>query len=175
MTIKVRVYVPDVKNNCPYDINNPSLAQLGINKPLNKPELHHVDLIGGEVCGKIKPGDGKYTDPTNPTAEIKHTELVSDMKDEGNGWKSFTFVFKPTKSCYFRLRGTNLPASTPNETDDKGNPVADTQAKNITFEHPTKGPGTPLDTDIEAWSDLWFYSNPIFIKVVGLPNGTVNF
>jgi hypothetical protein len=34
---------------------------------------------------------------------------------------------------------------------------------------------TTVDADVAAWSDLWFYSNPIFIGVVGAPNGTVNF
>ena len=81
------------------------------------------------------------------------------MKDEGQGWKSFTFAFEPTKSCYFRLRGTNLLPDTPNETDGDGNPVLDLAP----------------NTDKMAWADLWFYSNPIFIRVVAAPNGTVNF
>ncbi len=169
VTITVRVYVPDVNNSSPYANPNPSLAQVGINQSLNRPVLHHVDLIGGEVHGKIKPGTAAYTNPTNPTTSIKQTVLVSDMKDEGNGWKSFTFVSTPQQSCYFRLRGTNLPANTPNETDAQGNPLADSQAQNISYN------SAPLDYDIEAWSDLWFYSNPIFVKVVGAPNGSVNF
>ena len=56
VTVKVRVYVPDVNNNCPYAFENPSLAQLGIPKSLNRPVLHHVDIIGGEVYGKRTPG-----------------------------------------------------------------------------------------------------------------------
>ena len=87
------------------------------------------------------------------------------MKNEGNGWKSFFFTFNPSKSCYFRLRGTNLPPNTPNETDAQGNPLSDTLAKNITYNDPKLGPNTALDADVAAWSDLWFYSNPIFIKV----------
>jgi hypothetical protein len=149
VTVKVRVHVPDVTNNCPYAEDNPSLLP-GIHRALNRPVLDHVDLIYGEVNGKIKPGDAKYTDPTNPTTKIQETVLLTDMHDEGNGWKSFTFVFKPTKSCYFRLRGTNMPANTPNETDAQGNPLLD------------KSP----NTDKMAWADLWFYSNPIYIKVV---------
>jgi hypothetical protein len=172
VTIKVRVHVPDDKNNCPYSFDNPSLAQLNIHQSLNRPVLHHVDLISGEVYGKRTPRTAQYTDPTNPTTKIKQTVLLSDMKDEGKGWKSFTFVFKPTKSCYFRLRGTNLPPNTPNETDAEGNPLSDTLAKNITYTHPDLGPNTPLDTDVEAWSDLWFYSNPIFIQVGEFPPST---
>jgi hypothetical protein len=48
------------------------------------------------------------------------------------------------------LRGTNLPPGTPGETDLEGNPLADT-------------PG--VNTAEAAWKDLWFYSNPIFVKV----------
>jgi hypothetical protein len=176
VTVKVRVYVPEnTANNCPYTFDNPSLAQLNIHQPLNKPMLHHVDLIYGEVTGKVKPGDAKYTDPTNKTAKIEKTVLVSDMKDEGKGWKSFTYTFKTNKSCYFRLRGTNLPPSTPNETDELGNPLPDTQAGNIKYTPPTGGAPISLSNDVEAWSDLWFYSNPIFVRVVAAPNGTVNF
>jgi|UniRef100_A0A7V6A2F3 hypothetical protein len=173
VTIKVRVHVPDVTNNCPYAFPNPSLAQLGIRQSLNRPTLHHIDLISGEVYGKRMPGTVEYQDPTNPTAKIVQAVRVSDMKDEGNGWKSFTFVFQPTKSCYFRLRGTNLPPGTPNETDAQGNPLSDTLAQNIKYT-PPGGSETSLDTDVEAWSDLWFYSNPIFIKVAGSPNGSVD-
>jgi hypothetical protein len=156
--IKVGVYVPDVNNNCPYSDDNPSLKQIGISQALNRPKLHHVDLIYGEVTGNKTPGTDAYKDPTNPTAKIQETVLVSDMKDEGKGWKSFTFVFKPATSCYFRLRGTNMPPNTLGETDQDGNPTLD-QAPN---------------TDKMAWADLWFYSNPIFIKVVG-GKGAVNF
>jgi hypothetical protein len=163
VTIKVKVYVPDVNNNCPYADDNPSLKQIGISQALNRPKLHHVDLIGGDVYGKIQPTEpqGRYKNPLNKTTSIIMSVPVSEMKNAGNGWKSFTYVFKPTKSCYFRLRGTNLPPNTPNETDGQGNPKPDTMAHNISYN------GKPLDADVEAWSDLWFYSNPIFIKVVG--------
>ena len=103
--IKVMVKVPDVNNICPYAFENPSLAQLGIHQSLNRPVLHHVDLIGGEVYGKRTPGTPEYTDPTNPTAEIKETVLVSDMKDEGHGWKSFTFVCYPDEELLFPSPG----------------------------------------------------------------------
>ena len=154
VTLKVRVYVPDVNNNCPYADENSSLAQVNLHRPLNRPVLDHVDVIYGEVTGKKTPGTATYKDPTNPTAKVQQTVYLSDMKDEGKGWKSFSLVFKPTTSCYFRLRGTNMPFNIPNETDVNGNPTLD-QSPN---------------TDKMAWADLWFYSNPIFIKVVGVKN-----
>ena len=93
------------------------------------------------------------------------------MKDEGKGWKSFTFQFTPTTNCYFRLRGTNIPANTTNVTDSQGNPLSDTlDAKTSTITTRNSAPTRALATDVAAWSNLWFYSNPIFIRVATAPN-----
>jgi len=103
-------------------------------------------------------------------------------------------------SQYVRLRGTNLPAAVPFETDANGNPLADvyTNANDTkmlsipcTTVHSagnqydgcpdhlataTTGSGSPIvgqkavSYDVAAWSDLWFYSNPIYVEVAG---GTV--
>jgi hypothetical protein len=183
LTLKIRVRVPfgnDKTNNCPYTFNNPSLAQKQISQPLNQPVLDHIDLICGQVTGKIKPGDANYTNPVpqytpafGAVAPTVQHIFLTDMKNEGNGWYSFNYTFTPKTSCYFRLRGTNMPLDTPNETDADGNPLIDSLAHNI---HYTKdGVDTVLDADVAAWSDLWFYSNPIFIRMVADPNGTVNF
>ncbi|WP_431289238.1 hypothetical protein [Roseateles chitinivorans] len=103
-----------------------------------------------------------------------------------------------TASQYVRLRGTNLPASVPFETDGSGNPLADlyTNANDSTklriacttvgTNVPANGAtytGTTIDGcpnhlptvggvkyvayDVAAWSDLWFYSNPVYIEVSG--------
>ena len=56
------------------------------------------------------------------------------------------------KNTYFRLRGTNLAPNTAFETDPDGNPLVDSEQKR-------------LDGVLEAWADLWFYSNPIFVYV----------
>jgi hypothetical protein len=94
-----------------------------------------------------------------------------------------------TDSQYVRLRGTNLPAGVPFETDANGNPLADvyTNASNPARlaipcntvhsaasqfdgcpDHLAVKTGTTqkhVTNDIAAWSDLWFYSNPIFVQV----------
>ena len=107
-------------------------------------------------------------------------------------------------SQYLRLRGTNLPASVPYETDADGNPLADvytnagdttmlripcttshsaenqfdgcpdhlatatsgTNAVGLAVTNPIEGQKA-VSYDVAAWSDLWFYSNPIFIEVQG--------
>jgi hypothetical protein len=100
-------------------------------------------------------------------------------------------------SQYVRLRGTNLPPAVPYETDASGNPLADiytnagdTKMLSIACStlHSTgsqfdgcpdhlataaTGSGSPIvgqkavSFDVAAWSDLWFYSNPIYVEVSG--------
>jgi hypothetical protein len=97
-------------------------------------------------------------------------------------------------SQYVRLRGTNLQAAVPFETDANGNPLADvytnggdttrlripcTTGGTLPFggcpDHlaVASGASNPIagqkavSFDIAAWSDLWFYSNPIYVEVNG--------
>jgi hypothetical protein len=97
-------------------------------------------------------------------------------------------------SQYVRLRGTNLPAAVPFETDASGNPLPDvfTNAGNTAMLRipcaivgTTQFDGCPshlatatgvanpivgkkaVSFDIAAWADLWFYSNPIYVEVRG--------
>jgi hypothetical protein len=103
-----------------------------------------------------------------------------------------------TASQYVRLRGSNLPAAVPYETDANGNPLADlfTNANDTTklrIPCTTVGSNVPaagvtytgntidgcpthlpvvsgqkmVAYDVAAWSDLWFYSNPIYVQVNG--------
>jgi hypothetical protein len=69
----------------------------------------------------------------NTTAAVVHTFGAGKWKSQyGNGNDAFTgfktmFFRIPAvqASQYLRLRGTNLPASVPYETDANGNPLAD--------------------------------------------------
>jgi hypothetical protein len=98
-------------------------------------------------------------------------------------------------SQYVRLRGSNLPAAVPFETDAAGNPLADlfTNAGDTTKlsipcttphsassqfdgcpDHLATATGSSpiagqkaVSFDVAAWADLWFYSNPIYIEVSG--------
>lgn len=160
----IRVRDPRGSNNCPYNFNNPSLVQVGIHQPINKPVLDHIDMIAGDVTGKIDPADDAYTDPTNPSAQV-----IARFHRHGgrnkDGYMTYVYTFKANKSMYFRLRGTNMPVGTPNETDMDGNPLADSMADNIgCVDCPAHCNGV-LNYDVEAWSDLWFTSNPIFVMV----------
>lgn len=171
---------PEGSNLSPYSFANPSLAQIGVMQPLNQPVLDHVDLIGGKVTGYVAPGSPNYAGPinspaaTNPTTGILASFSGATWKSLPGGWKRMAYRMTVTDSQYVRLRGTNIPAGTPNETDSQGNPLIDTLANNVVCTDPACPahlPAVPggrrLDFDVEAWTDLWFYSNPVFIEVKG--------
>lgn len=135
-------------------------------------KVNHVDLISGAVTGMIAPTSPDYTTKdTNPTAKVVKTFTAHSWK-VANGWHTMTFKVKATANMYFRLRGTNLKANTAGETDAQGNPLMDSLGY-VDFANPADGglkaDGTPdlvhaNDPDV-AWSDLWFYSNPVFLNV----------
>ena len=221
---------PDGANFSPYTFANPSLKQIGVTQPLNMPVLDHIDLIRGLVTGYKTPGSADYAgewprntnwlhaDGTTATldavpAAAKNTSAAL-LKTFGSGsWTPVTsFVDGSTfltmsftipaaaASQYVRLRGSNLPAAVPFETDASGNPLPDvfTNAGDKTRlripcttphsatssfdgcpDHmaiatsPASGPANPIagqravSFDVAAWSDLWFYANPIYIEVAG--------
>ncbi|WP_129775769.1 hypothetical protein [Peristeroidobacter soli] len=220
--VTVVVRDPSGTNYSPYTFPNPSLLQISKTQPLNKPELDHFDVISGLVTGMIKPSLANYSgqwpdnwvdnpDMNTVPAGAKNTS-AGVVKTFGNGtwttdgdYKVASFRLSGVKATqYLRLRGSNLPASVPYETDADGNPLADiyTNASDAsklripcTTQMTTQIPantvytGTSIDGcpahlarfpavtgqqyvsyDVAAWSDLWFYSNPIFIEV---KNGTI--
>ena len=174
--ITLKVELPNKPNNSPYSFNNPSLLQVGIKQPLNRPVLDHVDFIGGSVTGIIPPGSANYTNGENTSTKVLATFDQSTWKKEGQS-RTMTFTVKNVKnSQYVRVRGTNLPVGTPNETDAKGNPLSDLPVSVIPCTdaacpaHMQVGPSGKLSSfDVASWSDLWFYTNPIFIRVQGTP------
>jgi hypothetical protein len=146
IVVSIVVRDPSGTNYAPYTFANPSLAQVGINQPLNRPVLDHVDVIRGMVSGYRQPGQAGYAgqwpndwllNPNmanvpdaakNTTAAVLRTFNESSWKPvAGNAeYKAMTFrIPAVTASQYLRLRGSNLPASVPYETDANGNPLAD--------------------------------------------------
>ena len=91
---------------------------------------------------------------TNPTTQVVAAYDPSSWTVTEDGYTECTYQVKNvTKDMYFRVRGNNLAPNTPYETDEMGNPQIDNQ------------PELGLDGAAEAWADLWFYSNPIFVYV----------
>jgi len=180
-------------NNAPYSFPNPSLKQIGVTQPLNAPALDHVDLIGGNVTGFVDPTSPKYAGLLGSAAATNSSTKVQKIFNQSN-WlasadgKTLTMSYRVAgvkASQYFRLRGTNLPASTPYETDAQGNALLDFVSNPADQAAPGMIPCTDAacpahmrtvggvkysSFDVAGWSDLWFFSNPVFVEVI---SGTV--
>jgi hypothetical protein len=223
VVVGIAVRDPAGANYSPYTFPNPSLLQIGVNQPINMPVLDHVDLIRGLVTGYRTPGTPGYSGewPRNlnwlkadgTTADLsvvpdaaKNTSSAVIKTFASGAWKAvtsqvdgstfvvMTFKVTATDSQYVRLRGTNMPAAVPFETDASGNPLSDVYTNAIdktrlripctTVHSPgnqfdgcpdhmstaTGGAANPINGqkavtfDVAAWADLWFYSNPIYIE-----------
>ncbi len=233
IVVSIALRDPAGTNYAPYSFPNPSLLQVGINRPINQPLLDHVDLIRGMVSGYRQPGAPDYAgewprntdwlkaDGTtaglsavpaaakNTTASVIRTFSANGSAPwvqvqsgvDGTGFLKMTYRIPAVQaSQYVRVRGSNLPAAVPYETDASGNPLSDlytnaTVTANLRIPCTTVGtnvPATgvtwsqsngPIDGcpshlpvvngqkmvayDVAAWSDLWFYSNPIYVEVSG--------
>jgi hypothetical protein len=164
--VQLVVRDPEGKNLSPYSFNNPVLKQIGVDRPINEPELTHVELIKGEVSGIIPAIDPEYYNPLAPET----TKIVKQVtgKRLGRGEvKEVRYSFRANTDSYIRARGSNLPPGTPNARDADGNPLADNLKDNIACDDPLCPPHVNgiVDYGLEAWTDVWFHSNPIFIDV----------
>ncbi|MFG1302074.1 hypothetical protein V5F49_19995 [Xanthobacter sp. V3C-3] len=169
-------------NHSPYSFNNPSLAQIGVKEPLNRPTLRQVQFIKGDVSGVVAPTGANYTSGTNPSAGVVATFSPSNWSASGQKRTMVVTIPNVQHNMYVRARGSNLPPSVPAETDAQGNPLNDWDPENV-----SQGPYVPCTDaacpahmvvrdgakissyDVAAWSDLWFYTNPIFIRVSDQP------
>ena len=192
VAVRMTLTVP-ATNNSPYSFDNPLLAQVGIHQPLNKPALDHVDLITGNITGIVAPTDPNYAVPNvggvagaaivyNPSTVIAQQIPVSSMSarqlENGSIRYSFRATFKMgTTPFYIRARGTNIPLATPNVTDSAGNPLIDVSNAAVLCADPACPAHMEKDAagakhvthDVQAYSNLWFHANPIFVRPVGTP------
>ncbi|MHB1016103.1 MAG: CehA/McbA family metallohydrolase domain-containing protein [Desulfurivibrionaceae bacterium] len=132
--------------------------------------VDHIDLIAGEMAGKVSRllADGTTPNPgyekdTNETTRVIATFTDKDwrptkkpgtarQRNADNGWRTVSYHVRPLQhDMYFRLRGTNLRCGVDGETDRKCNPMADELLGS--------------NNQNKAYADLWFYSNPLFVRV----------
>jgi hypothetical protein len=172
VVVAIVVRDPSGTNFSPYSFNNPSLAQVGIQQPINAPVLDHVDVIRGMVSGYRTPGAADYAGQwpndwiTNPSmanvpAAAKNTTASVIKTFSSHTWatlkhdrdfKVMTFKLENVKaSQYVRLRGTNMPANVPFETDANGNPLADlfTNAAAVSPTVPGGTNGMPANANLK--------------------------
>jgi RecQ family ATP-dependent DNA helicase len=126
----------------------------------DKPAVDHVDLIAGEIKGLTARGTPEYSNPTNDTAAVIASFAAKDFQADGEGYITITYaVGALTKPMYFRLRGTNLPCGTPNETGPA------TALPSAEYCKPLPDALVYPNDAQKAYKDLWFYSNPVFVAV----------
>ena len=150
-SVKIRILVhnPESQNNNAYST-------------LTTPELHHIDLIAGKMRDKVQKENPEYTVNTYNDVEViarfdARGGIVDDnglvsikWMDLGGGLKLMEYYANITGDTYFRLRGTNHGLAVAGKTDACGNPL----------------PDTPPNSASIAFEDLWFYSNPVFVRLV---------
>jgi len=161
LIVSIAVRDPSGTNYSPYTFANPSLAQIGVSQPLNQPVLDHIDVIHGLVTGYRTPGTPEYSGQwpsdwinnpdlatvppgaKNPSAAVLRTFNGATWKPyrPDPQFKTMKFSVRAEASQYLRLRGSNLPASVPFETDADGSPLADLWT-NATGINPTLPGGT---------------------------------
>jgi len=146
------------------EILDPDTRNFNIYSDYTNPALDHIDLIAGQISGFATPGSPDYNkDYVTTTKVISRFDATGGLKDVnglvskkwkdiGNGWKRITYQADVNGKMYFRIRGTNHPVNTPEEVDGEGNPLPDIAEEN---------------TAAKAFSDLWFYTNPVFVEFTG--------
>jgi hypothetical protein len=124
------------------------------------PVVDHIDLIAGSVTGKISPTlpDGATPNPAysqiNSDAKVIARFTSANWEVDEDGWKVIYYRVKVDTDMFFRIRGTNQ-SPVDGRLDRRNHnldPLADPLGAN---------------TEAAAWADLWFYSNPIFVRAVG--------
>ena len=229
VVVAIVVRDPSGTNYSPYTFPNPSLAQVGIKQPLNKPVLDHVDVIRGMVTGYKTPGAADYSGqwPSDWITEPGPGQRAGGREEHERARscaRSTAHLDRrsPTtassRSMIFRIparEGIAVPAPARHEPAGRravrdrcrrqpaGGPVHERRGgatRRIAGRHRRHRPRVPTcgfrarparadarrhstdarrtcrsstvrstsRFDVAAWSDLWFYSNPIYIEVAGL-------
>ena len=151
--VKVRILVrdPETSNNNTYT-------------SMTNPVLNHIDLIAGEMRPKVARGTAEYSageyDNVKVIARfdakggVKDANGITSIKwqDLGGGLKLVEYTVQIKGDTYFRLRGTNHGLNVAGKTDANGNPLEDMPTANV------------QEAAKDAFEDLWFYSNPIFVR-----------
>jgi len=170
ITINVRLRVPATNNNI-YGPNVPVLDHFDIIRgeitgKIAPPTDNPTEPAGYPADGKTGYSDAYKTDSVSTTKVIarfgKTAAAACPAVGACNGvptvaWTeqaggfitvSFNDNVPEGKKYYYRLRGTNHPLNTHNQTDACGNPMPDS------LNEP--------NSHAKAFEDLWFYTNPVY-------------
>ncbi|WP_232231461.1 immunoglobulin-like domain-containing protein [Paenibacillus sp. HW567] len=150
------------------DLEVPAGEELKLNLRFKSPgtnnngdpvKVDHVDLIAGDVTAKAETGTAAYNKATNDSTKVVKRFTSADWTTDADGYNTISYTIGAAdKNQYFRLRGTNIGTDVAGETSG-GEPLID--PKNTTSDNETRF--TQINN--RNYSDMWFYSNPIFVNV----------
>ena len=153
ITLTIRFKQPE-RNNREQVVNDENFN--GIN-----PGVHHIDLIAGDVTEKAEPGTAAYSDDANESTHVAKSFIASDWFQDDDGYFVMSHSYTAEKNQYFRLRGSNLDYNVEGLTVN-GEPQRSEKIV-ITLDDYVK---YYEDVNQRNYSDIWFYSNPIFVNVI---------
>lgn len=120
-------------------IHIPTRSALG-----HVPSVDHLDLIRGYSSNRI-------SDMTNSAiASVVASAPVGPASKAPDGWHEFVWRVSASRPGFFRIRGSSMSKGVPGWTDSLGNPLCDE------LQYP--------NDETKARSNLWFYSNPVFLR-----------
>ena len=147
VTVTIRFQVPENNN---YESLYNTDTGLGAD---NTPDLDHVDLILGNVTGKVDEDSYASVESDAKIVKTFDKEELKAAKGE-DGYYTLTFQTEVAQNCYFRLRGTSV-----SEVDENGDPLADKNYSGITDNLER------FDAINDSnYTSLCFYANPIWIN-----------
>jgi hypothetical protein len=161
--VQIRFKSPQL-NNCKSGEN----ASANFACAQHLPVVHHIQLIEGKVNptkarkflrdGVTPNPDYNKMDPA--VAGIVKTFDASSWSVDAEGYTTMTYIVPHAgNSMFFRIRGSNLGYGVA-QKDAQGHIIYGTDANGSPLIN------TPNTNNADmAWSDLWFYSNPIFVSV----------
>ncbi|BBI31220.1 S-layer homology domain-containing protein [Cohnella abietis] len=158
-TISIRFKSPEHNNYAPISPHNSSVT--------NKINVDHVDLISGEVTGKLD--ESQYaSNKTNDTTKVIKRFTKDDWgQPDAEGYYTVSYKVPADTSRYYRLRGTNLGTDVAGFTAN-GEPLKDQSFDYSGSPSPEQNEERFNNINDRNYTGLWFYSNPIFVNVAAL-------
>lgn len=149
-TISIRFKSPEYNNYAPIGNHATNVT--------NEVKVNHVDLISGEVTGKLD--ESEYGNDTNETTKVVKRFTEADWgQPDAEGYYTITHTVPADTDRYYRLRGTNLDENVEGYIQD-GEPLQDQSFANVADNEERFN-----KLNDRNYTGLWFYSNPIFVDV----------
>lgn len=155
-TISIRFKSPEYNNYAPISDHDSSVT--------NQVKVDHVDLISGEVTGKLD--ESQYAShTTNETTKVVKRFTEADWGEpDAEGYYTITYTVPADTDRYYRLRGTNLGVDVEGYTEN-GEPLKDESFDYDAEQTPEQNEERFNNINDRNYTGLWFYSNPIFVDV----------